>query len=234
MLQTQTVTAQTLALTKKLMADARLSDFTLVGGTALALRIGHRQSIDIDLFIDKPFDAAKVATILTDDYGAEFMKVLKNGVFCAIDGVKTDLISHVYPFVQPSETWDGVRLISLHDIAAMKIHAIVQNGSRVKDFTDIYFLLEKMPLSEIYRAYETKYYPHSNSQVAKMALRDYSMVNFTEPVQLVDKEFSWKETIDRLRQAVFDPSRLFRSVDLKKQLQEEKNRQTIKRKGPRL
>lgn len=41
MLQTQSVTAQTLALTQKLMADARLSDFILVGGTALSLRIGH-------------------------------------------------------------------------------------------------------------------------------------------------------------------------------------------------
>lgn len=234
MLQTQTVTAQTLALTQKLMADARLTDFILVGGTALALRIGHRQSIDIDLFTNRPFDAAQVTSILKNDYGADFVKVLKNGVFCSIDGVKTDLISHAYPYVQSPENIDGVRLVSLLDIAAMKLHAIVQNGSRVKDFADISFLLEKMPLFQMYRAYEMKYHPHSSRSVAKLALLDYSLVNFSEPVQLVGKVFDWKITTDRLHQAILNPFKLFPPEVPTEQTSLTKSRPLKRRRGPRM
>ncbi|SDH36389.1 Nucleotidyl transferase AbiEii toxin, Type IV TA system [Dyadobacter soli] len=60
MLHEETVEASTLALIRRLMADENLSDFYLVGGTALSLRLGHRISIDIDLCTGKDFDSAAV------------------------------------------------------------------------------------------------------------------------------------------------------------------------------
>ena len=62
MLQTQTVEARTLALIKTLMSDQKLNDFYLVGGTALSLKLGHRLSIDIDLFTSKDLDSASLKT----------------------------------------------------------------------------------------------------------------------------------------------------------------------------
>jgi hypothetical protein len=59
MLHKETVASPTLDLIKRLFKDASLNEFVLVGGTALSLQIGHRISIDIDLFSNKPFDAAK-------------------------------------------------------------------------------------------------------------------------------------------------------------------------------
>ena len=56
MLQTSTVERSTLQLLKKLMCDEKLSDFILAGGTNLALQIGHRKSIDLDLFTYKEFE----------------------------------------------------------------------------------------------------------------------------------------------------------------------------------
>ncbi|MGN7885394.1 nucleotidyl transferase AbiEii/AbiGii toxin family protein [Dyadobacter sp. 22481] len=69
MLHEETVEASTLALIRRLMADEKLADFYLVGGTALSLRLGHRISIDIDLFIGKDFDSAAVCEHLKAMYG---------------------------------------------------------------------------------------------------------------------------------------------------------------------
>ena len=218
--QTQTVTAGALALTKKLMADSRFDDFILVGGTALALTIGHRQSIDIDLFTDKPFDAKLIAGVLEKEYDAQFVKVLNNGIFCSIDGIKTDLITHAYPFITPPSVVESVRLMSELDIAAMKLHAIVQSGSRIKDFTDVFFLLERIPLSAIYDAYEDKYRPNTSRQVARLALIDYSNINEREPVLLVERNFDWQQVKDRLKSAVEYPSLKF-GPTLKQKLNQE-------------
>jgi hypothetical protein len=209
MLQTQTVTVETLALIKQLMADPRLEDFILVGGTALALTIGHRQSIDIDLFTNRPFDVDKIAALLKDEHRAEFVKVYQGSTVCFIDGIKTDLISHRYPVIKPPETIDGIRIMSQPDIAALKLHAIVNNGTRLKDFVDIHFMLEKMPLSEMYSAYETKYHPNASRDVAKLALRDHTRIDFKEPVMLVGNTLDWPKINARLLQAVERPDKIF-------------------------
>lgn len=143
MLYKETVAPQTLDLIERFFKDARLDEFVLVGGTALSLQIGHRISIDIDLFSDKPFDAANIASHLQKNYSAESVKTLKNGVFCFIEDIKVDVMSHQYPWVKDLIVSEGIRMVSLEDIGAMKLHAIVQSGSRLKDFIDIYFLLEQ-------------------------------------------------------------------------------------------
>lgn len=212
MLQTQTVTAETLALIKQLMADPRLNDFTLVGGTALALTIGHRQSIDIDLFTNRPFDVDKIAALLKDEHRAEFVKTYQGSTVCFINGIKTDLISHRYPIIKPSETIDGIRIMSQPDIAALKLHAIVNNGTRIKDFVDIHFMLEKMTLSEMYAAYETKYHPNASRDVAKLALRDHTRIDFKEPVLLAGNALDWPKINARLLQAIERPDKIFLSA----------------------
>lgn len=209
MLQKQTVTAETLALIERLMADPRLADFILVGGTALSLTIGHRQSIDIDLFIDRPFESRKIAGILENEYQGEFLKASPGSVSGFIDGVKIDLISHPYTVVQPASTIEGIRIMSLKDIAAMKLHAIVNNGTRLKDFIDIHYLLELMTLDAMYDAYEVKYHPNASRDIARLALRDHSGINFQEPVVLLGRSLEWPQIDARLLKAVEHPSRIF-------------------------
>lgn len=137
MLQTQTVQASTLALIGKLMSDPKLNDFYLVGRTALSLKLGHRLSID--LFTDKDFDSASLNQHLQTRYGLSNAIEIKNGVFGFIDQVKVDFISHQYELVKPVEVIEQVRMLSLEDIDAMKLQAIVQKGTRLKDFVDILF-----------------------------------------------------------------------------------------------
>ena len=140
MLHEETVEAGTLALIRRLMADENLADFYLVGGTALSLKLGHRISIDIDLFIGRDFDSSAISEHLKKVYGMTDEKTVKNGVFGFIDDVKVDFISHQYPLIKPVELTSGIRMLSLEDIGAMKLSAIVQNGSRIKDFIDVYSL----------------------------------------------------------------------------------------------
>ncbi len=218
MLQKKTVTAETLALTKRLMADPRLNDFILVGGTALALTIGHRKSIDIDLFTVNPFDAPNVAAILEKEYGAEFIKIGKGGINCFINGIKTDLISHRYPMIEPAETIEGIRICSMTDLAAFKLHAIANTGSRIKDFIDIHFMLEKMPLFQMYAAYERKYYPNTSREMASLALRDHSRIDFKEPVMLFGENLDWPKISSRLLDAIERPGKIF-MTNVKQSLQ---------------
>ncbi|HEY5751337.1 MAG TPA: nucleotidyl transferase AbiEii/AbiGii toxin family protein [Chryseolinea sp.] len=100
MLFKETVASQTLDLIKRFFKNPRLDEFVLVGGTALSLQIGHRVSLDIDLFNIKPFDASAIAACLRSNYGAEHIVILENGVFCFVEDIKVDVLSHQYPWVE--------------------------------------------------------------------------------------------------------------------------------------
>lgn len=157
MLRKEAVEAGTLDLIKKMMADSAFQDFNLVGGTALALMIAHRKSIDIDLFTTKDFTSHEIANHLASTYNAVSIHSIKNGVFCFVNNIKIDVLAHQYPLVGEIVIFDEIRMISLQDIAAMKLNAIYDNGTRPKDFVDIYALLENFSLDEMLHACHLKY-----------------------------------------------------------------------------
>ena len=125
MLHTETVEAGTLDLIKRLMADAELHDFFMVGGTALSLLIGHRISIDIDLFTEKDFDASALRRYLEQYHRMTDAKTIGNGIFGFIDNVKIDIIAHKYPLIKPLQIIDGIRMSSLEDIGVMKLKVAI-------------------------------------------------------------------------------------------------------------
>ena len=77
MLYTQTGEAGTLVLIKELMSDKELESFNLVGGTTLSLKLGHRMSVDIDLFTDRDFDAYQISQHLAQTYMQKILRPLK-------------------------------------------------------------------------------------------------------------------------------------------------------------
>ena len=74
-----------------------------------------------------------------------------------ISGVKVDCITHAYPLVKPLIDTDGIRLATIGDIAAMKLNAIVGNGTRLKDFVDIAYLSSSISLAQMGHVYQEKY-----------------------------------------------------------------------------
>jgi hypothetical protein len=211
MLQKETVTAGTLELLKSLMQDSRLKDFFLVGGTALSLQIGHRLSIDIDLFSQHPFDEDKLVIYLEQQKNLRLDFLEKNTIKGQIAEIKIDLITHSYPLAEPLKTVEGVRFASLADIAAMKLNAIVGNGTRVKDFIDIAFLSCNLSLKQMAEAYELKYATRNPLLILK-ALSYHKDINFKEPIQMVARPFSWKPIERRLNQMIKSSSRVFESL----------------------
>src|SRR5579872_4962265 len=149
MLRTQTVAQGTLDLIKRFMSDDKFNNFNLVGGTALALKIGHRVSVDIDLFSATPFHTRDLGHHLATVYSATNIRTLGNSIFCFVNDIKIDFLPHEYPLVGNIDILEGIRIVSLQDIGAMKLNAIFNSGHRLKDFVDMYSLLEKFTLSEL-------------------------------------------------------------------------------------
>jgi predicted nucleotidyltransferase component of viral defense system len=137
-----------LELLQELMQDPQFDDFYLVGGTSLALRFGHRESVDIDLFTHHSFDAPALAERLRAHYGMRETQIAENSVSGVIRSIKVDLIAHRYPLLNPVEHHDGLRLASVCDVAAMKLNAIANRGSK-KDFWDCAELLKQFSMKEL-------------------------------------------------------------------------------------
>ena len=231
MLYTKTVETGTLDLIKKLMLDEELFKFNLVGGTALSLKLGHRKSIDIDLFTDTNFDAHFLGNHLEKTYNAALSGILTNGVFAFINNVKIDLLAHQYPILNQVEIKEGIRMLSLEDIGAMKLNAILNSGTRLKDFVDMYALLEHLPLNKVTESFVRKY-PDVNRQMAHKALLYHNDINMKQRIDYIDQEIPWKEIADRLHDAVTNDQKIFQ----KKNVLSQKKATTIqqRKRGKRL
>lgn len=209
MLYKETVTPSTLELLTKLMDDPQLKDFVLVGGTSLALQIGHRVSVDLDLFSIHSFLETDLNQYLIDRYHFETDFLARSTVKGEIAGVQIDCLSHAYPLVGEINIYENIRLASLHDIAAMKLNAISGNGTRIKDFIDIAYLAEYMSLKEMLNSYQSKY-KTMNVLIPVKALTYFDEINFAEPIKMLSsKKFNWKKIEKRIYEMLKNPHRIF-------------------------
>ena len=156
MLQIQSVNPNLLRVLKELMSIELLQSLNLVGGTSLALQIGHRVSIDIDLFGAIDFDYQEVVHDFRSIGNVRILSQSKHINIFSIDDIKVDFVNYSYPLLDPIIMEDGIRMISTKDIAAMKLNAIAGRGSK-KDFIDLYYLLREYSIEEIYEFYRSKY-----------------------------------------------------------------------------
>ena len=208
MLQTQTLAPATLQLLKQLMQDQELRSFRLVGGTAMALRLGHRISVDLDLFTNTPFDEQQLREHLEHTYGLQTDYISRYTLKGEIDGVQIDCIAHQYPWLQEPEEEDGIRLAGLPDICAMKLNAITGNGTRIKDFIDVAWLSTHYSLNQMLDFYEQKY--NANVLMPLKAIIFFDEINFNEPVHLTDgKRVNWKTYEKRLLDMEKHPNKVF-------------------------
>jgi hypothetical protein len=208
MLRTETVESGTFELLKTLMQDEHLKNFNLVGGTALALYMGHRKSIDLDLFSQQSFDTTDLEKYLNDTCKFNFLKSSNATLMGEINGIKVDFISYNYPLVNPVVVLDGIRLLSIQDIAAMKLTAISQNGSRLKDFVDIAFLSTKMSLTDMLNAFKIKF-PRTDIITALKSITYFGDIDFSTKIELVEGIFNWKPIEKRLNEMIKFPNKIF-------------------------
>lgn len=197
----------TFALIQELQREYFLKEFYLVGGTALALQLGHRNSIDIDLFTQKTFLADELREALSEyTFSATLLK--NNTVLSMVNGIKTDFVRHDYPYLAPFVEEDGIRMLSKEDICAMKVHAIAQSGKRIKDFIDIYYLLEHFSISTVVELFAKKY-NYISPMVAIKALNHFDDIdeNIDPPKLLIPLPLS--KIKQRIQDATLHADKIF-------------------------
>lgn len=174
---------------RELMSCSVFSEFRLVGGTALALQRGHRVSVDIDLFTDKPYgsiDFEEIEKVLKRLYAyVDFsgVDIIGPGRSYFVgpddrDNIKLD-IYYTDEFIDPPLVVDGLKLATVDEIVAMKLNVILQGG-RKKDFWDIHELIDTYTLIEMLNLHQRRYpYNHDRHELLSQ------LVNFT----IADRDF---------------------------------------------
>ncbi len=197
MLQRKTVEPDTLPLIYDLQSKRYTSDFLLVGGTALALQIGHRTSTDIDLFSIERFDVESLLIQLQGDFEISIRSRMTHALLIDINHIKTDFVFQPYIMIEAVEEIEGVRMASKLEIAAMKIGAITSRG-RKRDFVDLYCLMNYFPLPEIINAFVKKY-PTATPELAIRSLFYFEDANDDlEPKCFFD--YNWNDIKEKIRQ----------------------------------
>jgi len=169
MLQISAVQPSTLELLINLQRLDILKSTRLVGGTALALQLGHRLSIDLDFFGKIEEDTESIVeNLLTQGFDVKIESNSKHIHVFKINGIKTDMVNYRYAWIDDMIEDGEIRLASLKDIAAMKVAAITNRGTK-KDFIDIYFLLNYFSLNAIMGFYLEKF-PEGSTFLAYKSL----------------------------------------------------------------
>ena len=161
------------------------NDFGLVGGTAVALYIGHRRSIDFDLFTLKPLNSEGIKTKLRKNFSIEHEYVDQEIEYkIRIKGVKITFYSYRFPIEFPV-LFSDLHIADLLTIAAMKAHAL---GGRAKwkDYVDLFFIMRQYhSLEEISaKAYELFKGEH-NEKLFRQRLALFFDINYDESVEFM-------------------------------------------------
>lgn len=195
-----------------LMAEEIFDPFRLVGGTALSLQLGHRESVDIDLFTETPYGEIDFDAIdghLKDNFeyvdSPDVPVAMGKSYFIgnsAEDSIKLDLF-YTDPFIQPALKIDNIRLATLDEITAMKID-IVGRGARKKDFWDLHELLDSYSIPQMIRLHEMRYpYTHDPNEILRNFTNFKTADNDFEPICLKGKyweliKLDFVEAIEKL------------------------------------
>ena len=216
MLQTATVAPGTLELLKLLQAEPTLLSTRLVGGTALSLQIGHRKSDDLDLFSVDPMDGIAVQRVLVDKYGFVPSIIDENTLIGFIQGVKIDVIYHPFLWLDNAIEEDGFRIATKKDVAAMKMHAIINSGKRPKDFVDIAFLSMHFSYNEIKRLLLRRY-PAYDPMMADRAVIYFGDIDeaLIPEISMIGYEFDFERIKNRIVKMTDNPDKVYTTAPLK-------------------
>ena len=170
MLQLKTIHQDTYLLLQELSKLGYLNDFALAGGTSLALQLGHRISVDLDFFTLAAFDSIVLLDQLKTDYDISNVTTANNTLSLYIryssQNIKVEFLRHNYKRLNNYVKNDSILLYSKEDIAAMKLNAIANRGSK-KDFYDIYELLKIFSITELLDFFKEKYHDMNAFTVIK-------------------------------------------------------------------
>lgn len=201
MLRKETVDAGMLELLNGLMQVPEVKAFALIGGTSLALRYGHRKSLDLDFFSNQRFNELQLLLSLKSRYGkhleesSQEMQTLR--VF--IHEIKIEFIAPRLPYLKPIQVIDGIRLFSEEDALSFKLNAIERRGAR-RDFYDIYEALNHFTLPQLIGFYQQKFSTVAVTHLVKSLIYFGDADKERDPAMI--KPITWNEVKTRIASEV--------------------------------
>src|ERR1700692_4726294 len=133
-----------------------LTSFYLAGGTGLALRLGHRRSVDLDFFLGEDFNEDSVLQKLQLLEGFALVAKEPGTIYANIQKIKVSFIAYAYPILFPFQPFLGVNVADCRDIGCMKISALASRGTK-RDFVDLYRLVREYDLKQLLGWFTTKF-----------------------------------------------------------------------------
>lgn len=155
----ETIAPQMRALLFRIGRCEFASRFYLAGGTALALQLGHRRSVDLDFFSETDLVQPETHRLILHELGflnSQIVEQSFGNFVLMIDNISVGFFSYGYPLVELPLQAENVRLASRHDIGLMKLDSLISRGSR-KDFYDVYFIVQDISLNQLLELGKTKY-----------------------------------------------------------------------------
>ena len=178
-----------------------INSFYLAGGTSLALRIGHRQSIDFDFFIHADFKIREIISRLRKLGSFELFDEAENTINGLLDHIQISFFKYEYPLLKKPYQYGSLKIAELFDVALMKLEAISGRGNR-KDFIDLFFLVDFFSLPELFKAYSNKYGTKISNHYHLLKSLVYFEDAENQPMPKMLKHVEWSEVKDTIVQKV--------------------------------
>jgi hypothetical protein len=171
---------------------AILTSFYLAGGTGLALRLGHRRSVDLDFFLGEDFNEDYVLQKLQHLKGFALIAKEPGTIYANIRKTKVSFIAYAYPILFPFQPFLGVNVADSRDIGCMKISAIASRGTK-RDFVDLYCLAREYDLKQLLGWFTNKFSRTNCSMPHILKSLSYFEEAEKDPMPHMLMPLSWEE-----------------------------------------
>lgn len=193
MLYLQILNQNQLGLLKKL--DFLGKDTYLAGGTALALQLGHRTSLDFDFYSKTDFNSEILISKFQDKFKDMTVdRISKGTIILTVNKVSFSLFHYPYKLIGNVINLEKIKMASIQDATAMKLIAIAMRGKR-RDFMDVYYLLKKYSLKELLSFVKEKYPTFEELMILKglIFFEDAEDEDIARGIKIFDQDFSWEK-----------------------------------------
>jgi hypothetical protein len=214
MLREEAVSTRLLSVLRRLMNIPLLSNHRLVGGTALALQIGHRISVDIDLFCNSNSDYLEIEKAILNKFPNEIKishyinSTFGKGICFSIEGIKTDIIDWKTPFAFPPLNIDNICMASIQDILRMKLDIITSPPETArydkKDYFDLVFLMQEFGVSQMIDIFKQSHPMAEFPERIVLEALQYSELADKKPNPNMLIGISWNEVKARINLAIHE------------------------------
>jgi len=169
-----------------------LASFYLAGGTGLALRLGHRRSVDLDFFLGEDFNEDYILQKLQSLEGFALLTKEPGTIYANIRKIKVSFIAYAYPILFPFQPFLGVNVADSRDIGCMKISAIASRGTK-RDFVDLYLLAQAYDLKQLLGWFTKKFFQTNYSMPHILKSLTYFEEAEQDPMPHMLMPLSWEE-----------------------------------------